>query len=568
MDAFATRDRRERGKIALPLLVEMLIVWVVLTSIYVATLGGSHADAEDSLQYASDVRDLGPLELIHAPYSAYHLVYGVLGWAAYRLSTAFGYGGGPLVPMQILNAILGAVGIAILWGFLRSLLRGWLPAVAGCGALAFSYAYWWYSVEVEVYVLSTLFLIVTFWLTNVAVRTDSTKWFVALGLANGCAVLAHDTNVLFAVVVLIAVMLSTPDAAFRERLWRFVAYGFSAAVVVVPAYAVAVVAGNFGSPGKVNDWLTGYAGSDANGRLEMVMVPRTGIGLGRAIFGGHFAFAWAPLRNRAVSAIGYKDLTDEIFLTKTFDTRMAVFLVAMTGIAFLYLLVLVGTILRNRSSISPDVRNCLILACVWAAVYAVFVAWWEPLNVEFWIPVLTAIAIVFALIVSLGTDQKRRSQLRTVAILAPVATLTLINLVGSVGAQQNSQHDYWRVRAAWYEQSVGPGDVVLVGNHQLATYIRYFSGANVIEVDQVIFEAKDADLAMGELRSQLDEMRPKRVFFSEEILAVRSQIQSSNPDTSEEQRFGALLVRFLDHNELVHNDSLETVRLLKSDPGS
>ena len=62
------------------------------------------------------------------------------------------------------------------------------------------------------YTLSAFALVLSLWAAWHASDRPSVRAFAALGVANGFAVLAHATNVLFAAVALAAVVL-----AWRER---------------------------------------------------------------------------------------------------------------------------------------------------------------------------------------------------------------------------------------------------------------------------------------------------------------------------------------------------------------
>lgn len=134
--------------------LESLAVGVVFSTLYLFTLAGSHADAEDSLAYLGNIRSGTASELFHP----HHLVYEWCGWAVYHAALGLGYNGGPELPVQAFNALMGALGIAVLWALLRRVV-GRVAAASGCGLLGLSYGYWWYSVEAEVYILSTLLLI-------------------------------------------------------------------------------------------------------------------------------------------------------------------------------------------------------------------------------------------------------------------------------------------------------------------------------------------------------------------------------------------------------------------------
>lgn len=86
-----------------------------------------------------------------------HLAYGVLGWLFDQAWRALGYGGRAILPLQVLDGILGAAGAAVFAGVLRRAGHGEREAALGAAALAVSQAWWFWSLEAQVYMLGAFF---------------------------------------------------------------------------------------------------------------------------------------------------------------------------------------------------------------------------------------------------------------------------------------------------------------------------------------------------------------------------------------------------------------------------
>lgn len=86
-----------------------------------------------------------------------HLAYGVVGWCFDKLWRLFGYQGHALLSLQALDSVLGAAGAAVFSSLLRRMGRGERESVLGAAALAVSHAWWFWSLEAQVYMLGTLF---------------------------------------------------------------------------------------------------------------------------------------------------------------------------------------------------------------------------------------------------------------------------------------------------------------------------------------------------------------------------------------------------------------------------
>src|SRR5262245_64792969 len=85
--------------------------------LYLRTLTQVHTF--DALSYVTSVERKPWTELFHP----HHLAYGPLGALALALGRALGYTGGAALPLQLLNAVAGAAGVALLFVIVRRVTR-------------------------------------------------------------------------------------------------------------------------------------------------------------------------------------------------------------------------------------------------------------------------------------------------------------------------------------------------------------------------------------------------------------------------------------------------------------
>src|SRR6185503_3638229 len=109
----------------------------------------------DALSYVTSVERKPWTEVFHP----HHLAYGPLGVLALHAGRALGYTGGAALPMQVLNALAGALGVALFYATVRRVTRRDDLALTSALLLGSGYAYWYYAIEIEVYTVATLFLI-------------------------------------------------------------------------------------------------------------------------------------------------------------------------------------------------------------------------------------------------------------------------------------------------------------------------------------------------------------------------------------------------------------------------
>src|SRR5215212_2786298 len=129
-------------------------LFFLLLAIYLATLTQVHTF--DALSYVTSVERKPWTEVFHP----HHLAYGPLGVLALHAGRMLGYTGGAALPMQVVNALAGALGVTLFYTIVRRVTRRDDLALVGAVLLAGGYAYWYYAVEIEVYTVAALFLIV------------------------------------------------------------------------------------------------------------------------------------------------------------------------------------------------------------------------------------------------------------------------------------------------------------------------------------------------------------------------------------------------------------------------
>jgi hypothetical protein len=228
------------------------------------------------------------------------------------------------------------------------------------------YAYWYYAVEIEVYTVAALFLLLCLCLLVELIERPTPRGMLLLGIAQGGAVLFHQTNVLFCIPVLVALLAANSDRLMtngrppggvrqgRSGIRRFTDYALTLALTVgLPYLFVGVVVSGFRSWGEFAAWLTEYA--------------RTGW------WGG-------PITARKWTDLGL-GLADTL---------------AQPGGVLLWLL-LAGLLVLHLRRLRSGARPLVAGLAAWLLVYGAFFLWWEPDNIEFWIASLPPALLVLAL---------------------------------------------------------------------------------------------------------------------------------------------------------------------------
>jgi hypothetical protein len=469
--------------------------------VFLATLSAVPALTHDSLTYLLAI-ERGGADLFHP----HHLAYNAVSRAWLDLWTALGVSADPLRVVASLNAVIGAAAAAMVWIILRT--RAGMPrraAAAGTAGATLSYGFWFYSVSVEVYALSLAALLAAF-LALTSPRLDR-RGLVVLGVACGVAVVAHQSNALFGLVV--ALELVRRRHGIRHAWREIVVVGLTAVTVAASAYAaVLAFVVKPRSADASRDWFTRYAQNDGYWHFEPGALVKAVFGFGRALLGGQYALGLEAVADRATSAFPGKSLADDAFLARHLPSWLVVVLVLTAAASALLLVATVVRGLWQRAHIAEPGRSLLRPLLIWLAVWAAFFLVWEPRNPEFHIPQVTMLWMVAtvccARTVSTAaggpvaeTGRAGPGQVRLVGVTLLTAAAVGIGMstgVGTILPASDEGNDVYARRYTVLHAEVSEGDLILVDHPHLGlAYADRHTDARAVPV--VSFELS---VTMGE----------------------------------------------------------------------
>jgi hypothetical protein len=435
MTAKASGERRVCGAV----FAASLLLYLCFRSLYFNFDGVACAIAVD----LSDFK-----HLVHGN----HLAYGVLGWLFDRLWLAFGYRGPSLLPLQVLDALLGAAGAAAFASLLRRGGRSEREAALGGAALAVSQAWWFWSLEAQVYMLGALFAALA------AREALAQKPRPALvGALEAFAVLGHVGH-LMALPALLWVMSGKGDGR-KKTIACLVALAGTLAAAYAAAGLLAV------RPASFEDLRLWLLGSAALG------VDRT--------FSWHFGGAGEAFPSWA-------RMTFRIFCE--FDGRTGAAWAAGVLLAALPLAAAVRGAVRG----GRPARFWLI----WLAGYAVLFLAWEPSTVVYRISDLLGL---WAL-ASLGLDDLG-GRARAAALAAWTAAAGAYNFAFVVRPAADPASNADLVETNWVGDRA-PADAWIIATSRGVVYLPYFAHLRTLNLrylgDEAALDARlDALAAAG-----------------------------------------------------------------------
>ena len=352
-------------------------LFVLAAALYWATR--THYNTFDAVSYANQIgRVYGATHDRHWLFHPHHLLFNVVNYGLWRAARALGYTGGPLVVMQRLNAVLGALGIAVFYLTLRRLMHRshGLPILLAVG-MAASFGYWVCATDGRVNMPSLACLLLAFWQTCRVLEEATVGRAAAAGALAGLAVLFHESAGLFVLVGLAGVLLADARPPRQRLVLAFTYLGTWAATVGLPYLLVGTLGLHLHSLADFRRWMSEYA---ELGWWWSFNIPHN-LRLDLYAF-RHAAFAEPPGKQGTFSLARRVPLD----LRLLYFGALAGWLVAVY--AFFAALPLLW---RSHH------RPLLILCVLWTLLYAAFFTIWSPGYFVFWVPVLVPTGLLLAL---------------------------------------------------------------------------------------------------------------------------------------------------------------------------
>ena len=340
----------------------------------------THLNTFDAVAYANQIGLASETGKLRPLFHPHHLLFNALGFAVWRLARLLGYGGGPLIVSQTLNAVLGAWGVGLFYALLRRLQpAGPAPLVLALG-LAGSFGWWICATDGRVNMPSSVLMLAAFGVL-VGRQTRLTLRQAALvGVLAGLAVLFHESAGLFGFVGAAGIFVTVSG---RRRAVLLAIYGMAWLGIVTTAYGVVgIFALHLHSPTAFKHWMNAYAERGWWWDFHIIHNLRLDLfGLRHAVFAeplGRAALAETPLHPLGTAALSLLWLCYGLAL------------VSLTAAAYAILRSLPRL---HRSAEWPVAVTCL----VWIMLYGAFFTVWCPGAFVFWVPVLVPLGTLLLL---------------------------------------------------------------------------------------------------------------------------------------------------------------------------
>ncbi|HEY8228674.1 MAG TPA: hypothetical protein VIG25_25640 [Pyrinomonadaceae bacterium] len=304
-----------------------------------------------------------------------HLIYTVFGYLVYRLSRSLGLVFRAVQVLTVVNSLGSVLSAYVLFKIMKLRFSSY---VAWCLTFLFAFsATWWkFSTDADAYIISTLFILLSFYL----VLSPKTSHLPLLILTFCLAVLFHQLAVLFYPVIILGLLWNVDVRRIRYAL----EFALGAFLIVLGAYYLLFyLAAGTTDPRRFVTWISSYS-PDASFSFNILSnLGYTLRGHGRLLLGGR------------VSAL--KDVM---------NFWVVAMIIVWAGLIGALLLKVIQSIrarhersrvpMKERFRLDPVTKLCI----VWVVIYEGFLFFWLPQNTFYRLFYLPAIVLLIGWIVS------------------------------------------------------------------------------------------------------------------------------------------------------------------------
>jgi len=448
-----------------------LVVWIASYVFFLFTLANNFSASHDSIHYLLDI--LNGNELFHQ----HHLLYNFLA-SKWRLLLP---GLPPQYAIESFTAFWGSSAMAVIYSFFRNrFFLAPFAAAAGTAIIAFSYGVWFYSVNIEVYMPPLFFIVCClYFITKKEMDISDVR---KIALLHCLAILFHQVNILFAVVVIWAIIINRKNVKVFSALAQYCLIG------IIVAGGMYFLAGWFfeghSSVAQWMRWVEGYTVGHGYWQPLSINTPvRVFTGFSHAFIGGHFVFQIPAVEHALQHSFRDHGLTDEIFLASKISSAAVWALCILTVFFVTIFISSVARLFKNYKAVIRHSANIVAPMMLTIVVYSVFFCFWMPEILEFWI-----LQMVLVWMLLIGTAPLIRLPFNVplrAGLVAVALTVFSINFFGSLRWLQDINNDWYYRETCKIRNDVGANDLVVVDNEWiLKDFIRYYTQARVLATDE------------------------------------------------------------------------------------
>lgn len=460
--------------------IPCLALWVVVLSfiLYIATLSRNFTGA--SLGFVTGIEKDNWTAMLQS----HKILVQPLGWGFYHLWRLAGWQGSGLFPLQIYNALAGALCVGLIYLIGKRLAGSPVIGLVVASGFAVSSGIWLFSTQAE-FVTPPLcgMLAVLGWLLKAGDKSSHRPRFAfILGLGVSFCILHYITGVFLIPIVMVGLLLI--ESQTWQNRFRQVFYFLSVVTPIVGLvyFLIIYFVHNIRDWQGLQQWRL-YEGQGTGTLYGQVK-------LTNLLFGGY-----AFLRTLTSYTLGLEDRTSLFLAGATWLQRVA--FVGYYALILVIVAVPVGVAFIKRRQLWQSYRWVLAVITTWMVLYSAFAFYWVPKDMEFWLPVLVAWWLLVGILLTLPRIEYPESVDKWLAHLPKlsfglntVVGIVLLFLIANAVMVVLPQHSLERNRSYWLAMNINQhtrqNDLIITLWHDW--YISYFTDHRTISILELLLE--------------------------------------------------------------------------------
>jgi hypothetical protein len=408
-----------------------------------------------------------------------HILYGLVGRAIYSVAQSFGYGGKAIVVLQVLNAVCGAIAVALACAAFTALGASRRAALAAAALWGTSFIYWYFSTDVNYVTLAIMFTAGAFWCAASLVKMPSAGRTALMAVLISLSILTFQM-----LVFLVPIMVWPLRKRWREALLFLLIVG----VLVGGGYVVVGVSQGNSSPADLLRWTAGYAGGKLPewGRFDL---NRVGIAASAFVR----SYQWDIFEK-------FKDIVRQPF--RPFVWRLGAGAVVFVALVMVTILLSIQQLLDEPSRFFWMIGSYLL--------FVPFIVWFSP-SESYWF-LIPNMFLCAAAAFSWSSAIRRPAAFAFIfGSIAIMATSTFVSWVwtkhidaGVVGR-----------KAECIAGKLGPNDAVIAPDWTWPARLEYFYGRPSIQIIDLATSFRDREKLLKYLDDEVSKakLRQGRIFI-------------------------------------------------------
>ncbi len=434
-------------------------LFLVVLAFLACTVPANHTEAEDAYEYARRVEQESGQMLFHP----HHLLYLPLAQGVYHLLQAAGYAGRALPVLIGISVLCGALSVSLFAAWLAR-KRGLAAALPFSLGLLFSYGFWRYACEAEIYTPALCVAVAVFWILHQPWTAN--RRILAVSLISAFGICIHVLNV---------IPLLGGVALFywvsRKRRQAFAHVLLTSSLVALVYLAAANTTGLYVPPADTQP---------LEGGLSFAMFAKGSVGFAQAVVSGNFLFICPDFQQQIQTLFPYRMFAEEIYMGSrvSMGSFYAALGTSLLGAAGILLLLLDVVRRRFRDCWPVEWTASLAAALFWLVGLSGAVLLFEPGNPEMWVMALLPLWWCAALLL------ERLPRLLQRLLLVIALLLGLHNWVGGMALIQSRSGDYSVQKTRWLlSRATKDTLIVTAESHVYISYLNYWTDAEIMDLN-------------------------------------------------------------------------------------